>query len=561
MLSLVIVLLSNSYYTMTSTASTSSSSSSSLYAIDKLTGDNFSSWKFRLQLVLMDRGLWEIVDGTEVAPTVLLGGNSGDGALSITDGGSSGSGKVKVDPISNTEYLNWKKRDNQALAQIALTICNTELVHIRNAKSSHEAWKKICTVYEAKGLTAKIFLRRKFFNIKYIDSNVGSMQQHINVISDLAHQLDSISAGVSDEDMAMTLLCSLPESYDYLIVALESRNSNDLTFDFVSSRLLNEEKRKEEQSNVNANIVGYGKNVSIANNMNGINNQVNNVNNDNTGNSNIALYSKSFNGNNGNNVSKFNKANIKCTYCNKKNHTEATCYKKHGYPNNHPKYSNNLHTSNNANIASVSVNNATLNAFMVGDIVHVTNNNVGNHSNTNSIISDWLIDSGASVHLCNNRSYFNNATFHSIPYKNVVLGNNECIAAIGMGDVPVRVTIIDTDNVNNVSNNVNNVGSYIKQGNNTNTTKHIDVVFKDVLYVPDIAANLLSVAKMTGNGVQVMFNGNQCTIYNKLGDCIGTAYKQSHSNLYRISVHPMHAMVGSNVHIVGNLNNNNNLQH
>ncbi len=42
----------------------STQSNSSMYSIDKLTGDNFSSWKFRLQLVLMDRGLWEIVDGT-----------------------------------------------------------------------------------------------------------------------------------------------------------------------------------------------------------------------------------------------------------------------------------------------------------------------------------------------------------------------------------------------------------------------------------------------------------------------------------------------------------------
>ena len=359
----------------------SSSSTSSLYAIDKLTGDNFSSWKFRLQLVLMDRGLWEIVDGTEVSPTVTISGNTGDGALTVT-GGSDGSGKVEVDPKYKAVYLDWKKRDNQALAQIALTVSNSELIHIRGAKSSHEAWSKICSVYEAKGLAAKVYLRRRFFNIKYVDNGIGSMQSHINLVRDIADQLDAISAGVSDEDMAMTLLCSLPDSYDYLIVALESRNSNDLTFDFVSTRLLGEEKRKEESNNVsiNANIIGNVKH-NIGNNGNN-GHMLHNVNNSNGGNNasnndNIALYTNSY-GNNS--KTKSFKSIIKCNYCNKKNHTEDKCYVKHGYPTGHPKHNNNV---NVANIASVSVNNATLHAF-------VATNNIGKHSingiNVNNVV-------------------------------------------------------------------------------------------------------------------------------------------------------------------------------
>ena len=163
----------------------------------------------------MDRGLWEIVDGTEVAPISVVSGTG----------------------VKPQALIDWKKRDNQALAQIALTVSNNELVHLRNAKSRREAWKKICSVYEAKGLAAKVYLRRRFFNVKYVDNGVGSMQTHINLVRDLADQLDAIGASVTDEDMAMTLLCSLPESYDYLIVALESR-VDDFTFDFVSTRLL-----------------------------------------------------------------------------------------------------------------------------------------------------------------------------------------------------------------------------------------------------------------------------------------------------------------------------------
>lgn len=499
-----------------------------MYSIDKLTGDNFSSWKFRLQLVLMDRGLWEIVDGTEACPTLTptptgkLDGNSGDGASSGVVGGTGGK-PTAVSTVKEISHLDWKKRDNQALAQIALTVSNSELIHIRNAKSSHDAWNKICSVYEAKGLAAKVYLRRRFFNIKYIDNGVSSLQSHINLVRDLADQLEAIGAGVSDEDMAMTLLCSLPDSYDYLIVALESRNSEDLTFDFVSTRLLSEEKRKGESMNVsiNANIVSgsIGKTANIGNGDN------------------IALYTNSYgSGNNTNtkNHSKSFKPMMKCSYCNKKNHTEDKCFAKHGFPVGHPKRNNggnvNINNGNrmnmnsNANIASVSVNNATLHAFTAGsDVNNIRIPNINNITKvSNAQVCDWLIDSGASMHLCNNRTYFDNATFKHIPHRNVVLGNNECIQAIGIGDIPVRVRI----------NNASNV---------------IDVTFKDVLYVPDIAANLLSVAKITSNDVKVMFNGNECSIINNAGECIGSAYKQNNSNLYRISVQPMCAMYAGNV--------------
>ena len=48
----------------------SSTGSSSLYTIDKLSSSNFTSWKFRMQMILIDRGLWEYVDGNPVTPVL-----------------------------------------------------------------------------------------------------------------------------------------------------------------------------------------------------------------------------------------------------------------------------------------------------------------------------------------------------------------------------------------------------------------------------------------------------------------------------------------------------------
>ncbi|HVX00095.1 MAG TPA: DUF4219 domain-containing protein, partial [Candidatus Babeliaceae bacterium] len=145
-----------------SNASAVPAGSSSLYTIDKLNNNNFSAWKFRMRMILIDRGLWEIVDGSQVAPML----NAGD------------------DAESRVKHTEWKKKDNTALAQIALTVGTTELIHIKGVKSAREAWLKIGNVFEAKGLDANVFLRRKFFNAKFNPND--SMQTHINYVRELA---------------------------------------------------------------------------------------------------------------------------------------------------------------------------------------------------------------------------------------------------------------------------------------------------------------------------------------------------------------------------------------
>jgi hypothetical protein len=179
----------------TSGASITTSTSSSLYSVDKLTADNFSSWKLRIKLVLMDRGLWEHVEGSQATP-----------------------------PTTDNDDVKaaWRTKNHQTLAQIVLTLSNSELPHVRKATTAQEAWKQICSVHEQKGLAAKVFLRRRFFSAKFKEGD--TMQHHIINIRDMADKLEAMDAPVSDDDIAMTLLCSLPEQWDYLIASMETRS-------------------------------------------------------------------------------------------------------------------------------------------------------------------------------------------------------------------------------------------------------------------------------------------------------------------------------------------------
>jgi hypothetical protein len=66
--------------------------------------------------------------------------------------------------------------------------------------------------------------------------------EHLNVFNTMVSQLVSIEIKISDEDKCISLLCSLLDLWDSLVVAIGS-NTIALNFDEVVSSLLSEEMR------------------------------------------------------------------------------------------------------------------------------------------------------------------------------------------------------------------------------------------------------------------------------------------------------------------------------
>jgi hypothetical protein len=71
-----------------------------------------------------------------------------------------------------------------------------------------------------------------------------SVAEHLNTFNIVASQLVSVEIKISDEDKCISLLCSLPNSWDSLVVAIGS-NTIALNFDEVVSSLLSEEMRQK----------------------------------------------------------------------------------------------------------------------------------------------------------------------------------------------------------------------------------------------------------------------------------------------------------------------------
>lgn len=103
----------------------------------------------------------------------------------------------------------------------------------------------------------------------------------------------------------------------------------------------------------------------------------------------------------------------------------------------------------------------------------------------------WFIDSGASMHMTSRKDWMYNVTEPSV--KNITVANREPLAVKGVGCVDIHVSQDKVIKVNNV------------------------------LYVPGLAANLLSVSTIVKNGHKVNFNNKGCEIQNGQDEVICTA--------------------------------------
>ena len=133
-------------------------------------------------------------------------------------------------------------QEQKALSEIRLTVSDEIIPLVRPCKTAREAWVAICDQFEQKGITRRVSLKRQLFNSKWTDT--VPMQTNIDTLRALALQLETVGSPVSNEDLAVVLLCSLDKRFDVLLVQMEGRPPTDITFNFVNSRLLAEYNRQ-----------------------------------------------------------------------------------------------------------------------------------------------------------------------------------------------------------------------------------------------------------------------------------------------------------------------------
>lgn len=183
----------------------------------KLNGENYSTWKYRMELLLQKDDLWNNV-----------------------------SKEVAVDKRDAA----WTKKDAEARAFIALMVEDSQLFHLKKTVTANEMWEGLKGYHEKSTLSNKVQIMRRICNMKL--SEGGNLEEHLIGMIDLFEKLSALGEEkLSDTWVVAMLLSSLPTSYDVLVTALETRAEKDLTIDLVKSKLIDDFRRRTSDEGSN----------------------------------------------------------------------------------------------------------------------------------------------------------------------------------------------------------------------------------------------------------------------------------------------------------------------
>ena len=373
---------------------------------------------------------------------------------------------------SEDKKAKYKSKKDKALATIVLSIEPALLYIIDEPNDPVVVWQKLADQFQKKTWANKLVLRCKLQSLKLKDG--GSVQQHIREMTETFNELSVMGVAMDDEDRVVQLLASLPESYSTIVTALEA-NEKVPSLEVVTERLLHEERKLSERSSSSSNGA----------------------------------------------FSMKHKRSVRCHHCHKLGHFQRNCPERaHGgdkqrsYEPRHehksvpkakgPDKRAGRHAAHSTRASTRYSSDSE--SDMVGLIVSQLALSVGS---TNP--DCWIIDSGATCHISNNRSLF--VEYESLDEsQSVTLGDGHTLEAVGKGVVALKLEL---------------------EGGKTITGR-----LHDVLYVPELAYNLLSISKVTKLGKRVDFYKSHCNIIDDNERIIATGTKRG--DLYYLCCRQIH---------------------
>jgi hypothetical protein len=177
--------------------------SSSRIEIEKFNGQNFELWKLKMEDLLVDREQWTTVcPGTQ--PTCM-------------------------------STKEWEKLERRERSTIQLCLADSVLLNVSGEYSSKKLWDKLGSLYQSKYLVNKLFLRNKLYLLRMSDGS--SVTEHLNAFNTILSQLSSVDIKITEEEKCISLLCSFPDSWDSLVMAIGSNTTTLVLEDMVASLL------------------------------------------------------------------------------------------------------------------------------------------------------------------------------------------------------------------------------------------------------------------------------------------------------------------------------------
>lgn len=180
------------------------------YVIAKLNNSNYFNWRYKIQMLLIDKGVWNAVNDSE------------------------------PDPVT----VAWTENDRKAHSTIALCVEDDQIQHIRNCQTARSAWNKLKDFHEKDTPNNRVSILRQLMTQRLEEG--GDVELHLAKMNELFQKLLALGDLNPEFILSATILGSLPAGYDGLVTALEAR-SEELTGSLVCSRIMAESKRRQER--------------------------------------------------------------------------------------------------------------------------------------------------------------------------------------------------------------------------------------------------------------------------------------------------------------------------
>jgi hypothetical protein len=180
------------------------------FRVEKFNGQNYQLWKMQMEDYLYQKDLFLPLGGIEKKPMAM-------------------------------KDEEWEILDRKALGMIRLSLVASVAFNISKEKTTKGLMNALAKLYEKPSASNKVFLMKILFNMKM--SKGGSIVDHLNYFIIVTNQLSSVKVDFDDEVRALLILCSLPESWNKLVMAVSNSisGSNTLKFDDVVGVILSEE--------------------------------------------------------------------------------------------------------------------------------------------------------------------------------------------------------------------------------------------------------------------------------------------------------------------------------
>ena len=199
----------------------------------KYAGEDFPGWKFNMEMLLKERGLWTVVEqGVEAEAKRYMVKK-----------------KLKGDD-AEAAMIVASEMNEKALAKIVLHLDERYQAVLRGEKSAKEAWRKLSENYEKNTAEVQMLLRDKLLNERM--GAEDNMEEHLNKMIKMADQLQKAGGKEDEKSVVHYILRSLPESWSSYVSSMKLQGAEFLTLESVRRHLLTEAETRKQAKNERA---------------------------------------------------------------------------------------------------------------------------------------------------------------------------------------------------------------------------------------------------------------------------------------------------------------------